>query len=226
MIYITGDTHGEFARFLDYSPRGGHPLSKGDTLLICGDFGFLFRCNEQEKAQLDRIAEFPYTVAFVDGNHENFTAIYSYPCEEWNGGRVHRIRKNILHLMRGELYTIEGHRFFTMGGGYSRDKYRRVEGYSWWPEELPIGSEYHHAADTLRANGMETDYILTHTAPREIIRRLGNVPDREEGELTGFLEWIMYEVKFKKWFFGHFHTDTVIDDRFTALWFHTETIND
>lgn len=45
-----------------------------------------------------------------------------------------------------------------------------------------------------------------------------------DAELTGFLEWIMYEVKFKKWFFGHWHMDRTLDDRFRAMWFDVETI--
>jgi hypothetical protein len=36
-------------------------------------------------------------------------------------------------------------------------------------------------------------------------------------ELTGFLEWVMYEVKFKKWFFGHWHTDKLITEKFHAV---------
>ena len=38
-------------------------------------------------------------------------------------------------------------------------------------------------------------------------------------ELTGFLEWIMYEVQFKKWFFGHWHFDREVGEKFRAVWF-------
>ena len=33
-----------------------------------------------------------------------------------HGGKVHRIRPHVLHLMRGQVFDIEGHTFFTMGG--------------------------------------------------------------------------------------------------------------
>lgn len=42
MIYITGDTHGNINRFFD----GGAletKLTENDTLIICGDFGFVKR---------------------------------------------------------------------------------------------------------------------------------------------------------------------------------------
>ena len=90
---------------------------------------------------LDELAEKPYQILFIDGNHENFNALNSYPVEEWNGGKVHRIRKNILHLMRGQVFTIEGKTFFTMGGAYSIDKHLRKEGYSWWSDEKPNDAE-------------------------------------------------------------------------------------
>ena len=40
---------------------------------------------------------------------------------KWHGGKVHRIRPHVLHLMRGQIYELEGYRFFTMGGAKSHD---------------------------------------------------------------------------------------------------------
>ena len=224
MIYITGDTHGEQARFSPAAMPGEDKWGEDDILIICGDFGFLFANDARENAFLDKLSEKPYTICFCDGNHENFPAIYAYPQEEWNGGRVHRIRKNIFHLMRGQVFLIEGKKIFTMGGAYSIDKYMRKDGLSWWKEELPTNGEYREATQNLRETENCVDYIITHTAPREMIRRMGKYPDMHDAELTGFLEWIMYEVKFKKWVFGHWHTDEEFDDRFRALWFDVETI--
>ena len=68
----------------------------------------------------------------------------------------------------------------------------------------------------------KVDYIVTHTAPREIIRRMGYYPDAHDAELTGFLEWIMYEVKYEEWFFGHWHRDEHIDEKHRAIWFDVE----
>lgn len=68
--------------------------------------------------------------------------------------------------------------------------------------------------------------IITHTAPSEIIRRVRKCPNEHDIELTGFLEWIMYEVDYKKWFFGHWHMDTEIGEKFRALWFDVIEITD
>jgi predicted phosphodiesterase len=223
MIYITGDTHGEQNRFIDIESKmtatAATASDENTVLIICGDFGYLFLDDLSERHFLDDLEARPYTICFVDGNHENFPAIYSYPTEEWNGGKVHRIRKNILHLMRGQVFTIEGKKFFTMGGAYSVDKAMRTEGYSWWKEELPTDGEYAEATANLKANGMKVDYIVTHTMPQSMILRNSCSPDTHDGELTGYLEWVYRNVEFSHWYCGHWHDNKDLADDFTLLWF-------
>ena len=45
MIYITGDTHGDYKRF---SSQKLKRLRSGDTLIICGDFGFVWNGDNNE----------------------------------------------------------------------------------------------------------------------------------------------------------------------------------
>ena len=219
MLYITGDTHGETSRIW-YLERTWH-MTWQDTLIICGDFGFIWNGSPRENAFLDQWADSPYTVCFVDGNHENFDLLKLYPEEEWNGGRVHRIRRNILHLMRGQVYTMEGKTFFTMGGAYSIDRYMRTKNISYWDEELPNSDDYHEADRNLKAHDYKVDYVLTHTAPREVIRYLAGKGhfflDEHDAELTGYLEYLRHELQFTHWYFGHFHADMEITDKFTLL---------
>lgn len=229
MIYITGDTHGEQGRFEYLATQGEINWTKDDYLIVCGDFGYLFRDVAYERVFLDRLErEKPYTICFCDGNHENFPLIFSYPMEKWNGGYVHRIRKNIIHLMRGQIYEIDGKRIFSFGGGYSRDRYMRQVGISYWPQELPSNSEYREATVNLRECDNCVDYIVSHTAPTEVIRRMARYPDVHEQELNGFFDWIMHEVSFKKWFFGHWHEEKEIEVRkdksFRAIYFDVAEI--
>lgn len=215
-MLITGDTHGEQSRFHEILSQA----KRNDIILICGDCGLLFHDLITEHIFLNKLEKEPYTICFCDGNHENFPAIYRYPCEKWNGGKVHRIRNNIFHLMRGQVFTIEGKKIFTMGGAYSIDRYMRRENISWWKEELPNNEEYAEAVKNLKANDFSVDYVISHTAPREIIRRMGSKPDfAKDAELTGFLEWVMYETKYTQWFFGHWHKDEQIGEKHRAVWF-------
>ena len=143
MLYVTGDTHGELGRFLFMRAAVEANLSKDDMLIICGDWGYIIDDSPDERTFLDYLAEKPYKILWVDGNHENFDLIETYPVEEWCGGKVHIIRRDksgepkIIHLMRGQIFEIEGKSIFTFGGGYSIDRYWRVPHISWWPQEMP-----------------------------------------------------------------------------------------
>ena len=224
MIYITSDMHGDINRFSKAFLPNENLWTSEDYLIVCGDFGFLFADDEKEKAQLDELEKKPYTILFVDGNHENFRAIYQYPEVRMFGGRVHRIRKNIMHLMRGNIFDICGKSFFVFGGAYSIDRFMRKKNLSYWDKEIPCNSEYREATKNLTERGFEVDYILTHTAPREIIRRMGYYPDPHDMELTGFLDWVRHECKFKRWFFGHRHEEMEIYGKYRAIYFDVEAI--
>ena len=79
-----------------------------DYLIICGDFGFIWNGGKKKKT-IGKTKSKPYTILFVDGTHENFDLLNTYPTKQWNQGTVHEIRPNILHLKRGEIFEIDGH---------------------------------------------------------------------------------------------------------------------
>ena len=176
-----------------------------------------------------------YEILFIDGNHECFPRLTTeFPQEERYGGMVRRIGRNIFWLQRGQIYEIEGSTFFCMGGAYSIDKAHRLaydrsilEHYencpdihiSWWPQELPAADEYKRATENLLAHNKKVDYVLSHQAPRSLIQLMKHTPDPHDMELTGFLDWIWYEVKFKHWFFGHWHLDEEVHPKATALYY-------
>lgn len=124
MIYITGDCHQDFERFKMKNFPEQRELTKDDHVIICGDFGGVWNKNEEskkEKALLDWLDDKNFTTLFVDGNHENFDRLYEYPEEKWHGGRVHKIRPSVIHLMRGQIFELERKKFFTFGGASSHD---------------------------------------------------------------------------------------------------------
>ena len=219
MLRITGDTHGDLSRINYAENYENTPLGEGDTLIICGDFGFVFDGGKLERAKLDLLGTKPYTVCFIDGNHENFDLLSAYPKTNFHGGRAHRLRENVYHLMRGEIYEFEGKRIFTMGGAYSTDRYMRVLDESYWEQELPSDCEYSSAVRNLERVNREVDIILSHTAPSEMIQRLGGQIHPSERKLTGFLDYIKSTVSHSNWFCGHLHTDKTITESFRSLYF-------
>ena len=212
MIYVTGDTHGNQVLWdACITPF----IKTGDVIIVAGDFciGFFDGKYWTEEMFFDYLVAHNYTTAFCDGNYENFEKMNGYAVTEWCGGRVHFIRKNVIHLMRGEVYEIDGKKIFVFGGGYSIDKDYRVPSKSWWPEEMPNNAEYETARKNLETCGYKVDYIFTHTAPANTVEYMSRMnlgiknTVIEETPLTGFLQWVEENTEYKKWYFGHFHID-------------------
>ena len=68
-------------------------------------------------------------------------------------------------------------------------------------------------------NYYRVDYIISHTAPREVAAALGYGEDStDEIALRRYLQQIADEADYEKWFFGHFHEDEIIEDIFYALY--------
>ena len=203
-------------------------MTKDDTVIITGDCGGVWFGDSRDDETLDWLERLPFTLAFVCGNHENYDALERYPVAEWHGGKVHRIRPHVLHLMRGQIFELEGFRFFTMGGAKSHDiedgilepdtpdferrlmtlqrkpraRYR-INHISWWAQELPSDEEYDEARQSLDAVGWQVDYIITHCAPTSIA--LMGSRHNEADRLTDFLQEVRERARYHYWLFGHYH---------------------
>lgn len=210
MIYITGDTHAD----IDWGKLNttNFPeqkfLDKDDYVIILGDFGGLWDGANQDKYILDWYKNKSFMTLFIDGNHENHDLLDSYPVQEWHGGKVHFIADNIIHLMRGQVFEIDGMTFFTMGGAESTDKWARTEGKSWWSRELPSKEEYEEAILNLKKHDFKVDYVLTHCCPEKTLAwKTPGINDGFSNGLTNFFDHLVndFNLEFKGWYFGHYH---------------------
>lgn len=245
VLYVTGDFHSEYSRASNRHFPEQSKLGLEDALLVCGDFGFWHDSREQDY-WMKWWEEKPYFVLWCDGNHENFDALRNIPIEEWKGGRIQRIRPNVIRLCRGEVFDLNGVRLFVMGGAKSHDieggildpkdpnffwkrkilnrsraRYR-VKGEDWWEEEMPSPEEYRHAWDNLERVGWQVDLVITHCAPTGAQKELD--PSFEADELTDFLERVREKLTYRKWYCGHYHRDrelpglTAVYERFEQAW--------
>ncbi len=213
MVYVTGDMHGDITRFQNPMLK---KLRQGDILIVCGDFGFIWDGSRQERSILRKLSHLPFTIAFVDGCHENFDILEkAYPIVRWRGGKAHRIAPNIFHMMRGEIFTFDNHTFFTFGGGHSQDfEYR--ERLNWWPRERPTHVEIGRAIRNLNEHNAQVDYIITHEPPASLKDCLG-VDMQQRLEIHTFFEDIIKQCSYRKWFFGKCHMDRFIPMKFYAM---------
>lgn len=241
MIYITGDTHADFSRLEEDKFPIQSDMTKNDYVIICGDFGGVWNYIVEsiyEKQWLDLLNNKNFTTLFVDGNHENFERLYRYPVEEWHGGKIHKIRDSVIHLMRGETYDIDNKKFFAFGGAKSHDiqdgilnldeeeriyeyrkrgAYFRIRDFSWWDLELPTEEEMQNGINNLEKVNYKVDYIVSHCCPTSIQTILGSGTYKKD-YLTDYFQKIMEKCDFKKWYFGHYHDYRQVNSQFTLLY--------
>ena len=253
MVFVTGDCHGEYNRFSIKNFPEQKDMTRDDIVIVCGDFG-LWHPGKEEDYWFDWIESKPFTLVFVDGNHENFDRLYSdeFPIVDFHGGKAHRIRENLYHLMRGYVFDFDGKKFFAFGGASSHDnqdgildrsefeseeeftktvylwrkigRMFRVNHISWWKEELPTFEEMERGGDILDEHGNRVDYIITHCAPQDLVAAVFRLS--ESDRLTEFFKAVAETTAFDRWYFGHYHEDAALDyyGKYTVLYHYIERV--
>lgn len=213
MIYITGDTHGDINRLDSIK------LKKGDTLIICGDFGFIWDGSAKEEKILRQLGKKKFNICFLDGTHENFDLLDEYEETHYCGGRAHHISGNLYHLMRGQVYRFERKKFFVMGGGESPDIDLLFDNGAWSRREFPTSQELAEGADNLERHDGKVDYIITHEPPATIknfLKLKTELATRITG-LNAYFDEMSKICEYKCWYFGSMHIDKHISTSHVAV---------
>lgn len=237
MIFITGDTHGDWMSRLcmEAFPEQKN-LTKNDYVIIAGDFGY-WHDTKSERYNLDWLNSRSFTTLFVSGNHENYDRLKQLPIEKWNGGKIQKIRSSIYHLMRGQIFEIDNHKFFTFGGASSHDikdgildpddvlfeekckilnyspfSQYRINHVSWWKEELPSEEEMKEGIDNLKKHNNKVDFIITHSPCTSLLAQMNKGYNLYKPDyLTDYLQDIKQTVDYKRWIFGHMHINQAFE---------------
>lgn len=246
-IYITGDCHARFHKFNTENFPEQKEMTKDDYVIICGDFGGVWSDTVDERYWLDWLNEKNFTTLFVDGNHENFDRLYGgeFDTVDFCGGKAHQIRPSVYHLMRGNVFDICSKKLFAFGGASSHDiqdgilepddfkeprelfkrymaltncgKMVRINHLSWWKEELPSDEEMEFGLRALKDNGNKVDFVVSHCCPQHVASEFSH-GFYEQDKLTEYFDTVSANTEFKKWFFGHYHDDKNISEKYILLY--------
>ena len=207
MIYITGDTHGDIEVF---NERRLSQLKKGDTLIITGDFGFIWDNSKEEIKNLKKLAKKKYDILFVEGTHENFERLKEFEEVKFHEGTARKIADNIYCLNRGELYLIEDHTIFALGGGLPPEADETEASPS-----LPTDEELEYAVVNIEEQRHRVDIIITHEAPASVKRMINR--GASINDLNIFLDTVMHNTRYQKWYFGSLHEDRQISPHLISV---------
>lgn len=248
MVYVTGDCHGDFHKFSMKRFTAQKEMTAEDFVIVCGDFGGIWRDDPQERYWLKWLSQKSFTLLFVDGNHENFDRLYGGEFEvvDFHGGKAHKIAENIYHLIRGYVFELCGKKFFAFGGAGSHDiadgnldksdytspkefqktykawqragKQFRINHESWWSQELPDKEELSRGRKNLAEHGNRVDFVISHCLPQALTQFL---PDSggNTNVLTDYFDDLMQNgLQFGAWYCGHYHMDRWLTDQFCILY--------
>lgn len=170
-LLIAGDTHANKAHV--------HQLCSAAQKAGCaaiiqvGDWGFTWPGYETSHLlfKLNKALEsYEMDMYFLEGNHDNYLDL------EHRGfwprpGRLCQFRDapRVTYIPRGHVWEMDGCTFMALGGAYSIDQASRVEGKSWWPEELITYADLEYCASQLDQHP-KIDVFLSHDCPEGVKR--------------------------------------------------------
>lgn len=214
LIWITGDKHGQIESFLNNSVY--RKIKKSDTLLICGDFGFLWNESKEEMRNLKWLAKRKFKIAFIEGCNDNQQILLKYPLANWNGGRARLIFENVIHLLNGEFYYIDNKKVLAFGGGFNTNIGKNAFNNDELSQKMSLVSQIDTLIGNMKKANQSFDLIISHEAPKAI------APCLETSEfhcncINNILEEIRTHAKFQEWFFGKYHVDKTIPPKYHAV---------
>lgn len=212
MIYITGDTHGDFTRINDFCEEK-KTTTENDIMVILGDAGLNFYLNKSDIKRKNEVAKIPITLFMIHGNHEERPYnVPGYEKREWNGGivYVHPDFPNQLFAKDGEIYNLNDKSVIVIGGAYSVDKdYRLSRHIPWFESEQPSDEIKAYVESQLGKVNWKVDVVFSHTCPFNYMPIHLFLPFVDQSKVDNstedWLQTIEDKLNYRKWYFGHYH---------------------
>ncbi|MBQ4258657.1 MAG: metallophosphoesterase [Lachnospiraceae bacterium] len=217
MIYLTGDTHGDFERYLEFTNK--MQPTDNDVMIVLGDAGLNYYGDDRDAARKRFVNSFPFITFCIHGNHEMRPFdIASYKVKEFCCGKVWFEEEfpNILFAKDGEIFEFDGLSCIVIGGAYSVDKhYRLTRGWKWFENEQPSAEIKEYVERRLASRNNKIDIVLSHTCPLkyEPIEVFLSMIDQStvDNSTERWLDTIEDKIEYSKWYCGHYHTIKKID---------------
>lgn len=213
MIVAIGDTHGKFSELIWKLTQLN---IENVSYVQVGDFGIGFSKLNDETKKLselnDLLASTNSSMYVIRGNHDDPDMWNSHV---FNFDRITLVKDNT-------ILKIEGKWCLFAGGAPSIDKIDRIEGITWWADEvyefsdpeIPAGCESlacvftHDVYHPISAFNMSAPIVTSYLA---LDADLLEILSKSQQEMKSLYSWIesKFGVDNLDWYHGHYHKDTV-----------------
>ena len=171
-------------------------LTRSDFVIVLGNLGF------QYKEAMGYYKTMPYTILFLEGLYDDTRLLYSYETTTWVGGKVHRLCDNVYHLIRCNLFTLNGKTLFVVGGDVTCTSKKLQINSDYYSKEAPSKQELEDAVKLLLDCNYTVDYILT-TIPDSKTMLLFE-SNQQPSDLSNWLYDLSNKAVFDRWYFGQY----------------------
>ena len=156
VVLIAGDWHGTTAWARRVAAAAADRGVR--TIIQLGDLAVLWPGPDRFTLQLETaLADADVRLVFIDGNHDSHNRLREIPL---GPDGFARIDQHIWWAPRGHRWSWAGRAFGALGGAFSVDWRRRIEGLSFW-----AGIEEVDPRDIVRLGSQPLDVLLSHDAP-------------------------------------------------------------
>lgn len=184
-----GDIHGNTRRYVDIANESPDGIS-----IQVGDFGMGFSID------YDILTKLNGENYFIRGNHDSPNKCHEYLNFGKNNTRLSWVEDGMIWNYRNKL-------FLFIGGAFSIDQERRVDGVSWWHDEELTINQFNIIIDKI-SKYPRFDYIITHDCPELGCKKI----DKYYKNFTHWnsrtrhaLQSILEINQPKHWIHGHWH---------------------
>jgi len=200
-IVVCGDIHTKWPYLNTFINR-----YKPNIILQCGDFGWWPHLHNTvtEGIKFDQYGiKNPNTKIFwCGGNHENWDVLDEYT-------DMTEVYKNVFYMPIGTVLELpDGRNVLFVGKAESTDKELRVEGVSWWRQEVFSNKDFDLLPDPKK---VKIDIVISHTVPKTFMNEFPGEFDswvlssRINDPTTEALDRVLEMYSPDLWFSGHFH---------------------
>lgn len=222
--FLLGDIHGETGPIEYFYNQNRERLNLDECInyiILLGDVGCNYAITGKRDSNFKKsLSRFPFKYILLRGNHEARVSdvVEKYP-DRWLDIKkyegvvyVEKEFPDIEYLVDiPAIYRFSGYKTLSIPGAYSVDKWLRLNNHWQWFENEQLSEKEMQYGRNLVEKEKLVDLVISHTCPIAYEPRDLFLTTIDQSQIDKSMELYLGEIEatlnYRRWAFGHFHTD-------------------